>query len=368
MFRQADAEHRPLTAEERTYAQGLVDEAQEMAKSEKQIQDIGRQLGGPALDAFTDPNAADHGGRSGPGDVLVESAGFKSIADPTTRGQQWTTGLIEVGRPLQMKGTLLEGSGSPGSGSGGGLVPVPQLAPGIVYTLFQPLTIEGLLSADLATGNTVRFVNEGTATSAAAGVAEGGLKPESTLGLGTIDEPVKKVATTLTMSDEILEDVPAVQSLRQQPTQPVRQHRDRASADSRHVRRQRSSGPLDCSQRPDLCRWHRRRNQGRAAIQSHEWRPRLGVRRTRVDRYAPVGLPGSASAQGHSESVPGWRSVDGPVRRRATGRCVQPDHRSDRQHLGQSRCTSPARSVPALQSSAQANRLVSGIAVGSESK
>lgn len=209
MFQQADLENRELTGEERARAQLLLDEAQEMAVSEKQIRDIGRELG--ALDVFSDPNAFERGG--GPGDMFVQSEGFKAISDPSRRGQQWSTGPIEVGRPaLQMKGTLLEGSGSPGSGTGGGLVPVPQVAPGIVYTLFQPLIVEGLISADLATTNTVRYVNEGTALSGAAGVAEGGTKPESTLALSTLDEPIKKVATVVTMSDELLEDVTSVQS------------------------------------------------------------------------------------------------------------------------------------------------------------
>ena len=50
IFRQADAEHRPLTADERTYAQGLLDEAQEVGQMEKQITDVGRQLGSPGDD------------------------------------------------------------------------------------------------------------------------------------------------------------------------------------------------------------------------------------------------------------------------------------------------------------------------------
>jgi HK97 family phage major capsid protein len=53
---------------------------------------------------------------------------------------------------------------------------------------------------------------EGTATSGAAGVAEGGTKPESTLGLTTTDEPIKKIATLLPVSEEMLEDAPAIQS------------------------------------------------------------------------------------------------------------------------------------------------------------
>jgi HK97 family phage major capsid protein len=43
-------------------------------------------------------------------------------------------------------------------------------------------------------------------------VAEGGLKPESALGLTTADEPIKKIATILPVSEEMLEDAPAIQS------------------------------------------------------------------------------------------------------------------------------------------------------------
>jgi HK97 family phage major capsid protein len=60
--------------------------------------------------------------------------------------------------------------------------------------------------------SSLRYVVEGTATNAAAAVAEAGTKPESTVALSTKDEPVKKLATVLTVSDEMLEDVQQVQS------------------------------------------------------------------------------------------------------------------------------------------------------------
>jgi HK97 family phage major capsid protein len=110
------------------------------------------------------------------------------------------------------KGTLLEGVGAPGSGTGGGLVAAPQVVPGVVDKLFQPLTFEDLLLSGNATGPVVRYAVEGTALSAAAGVAEGGTKPESTLAFSTADEQLKKVATTLSISDELLEDAPAIQT------------------------------------------------------------------------------------------------------------------------------------------------------------
>jgi HK97 family phage major capsid protein len=49
------------------------------------------------------------------------------------------------------------------------------------------------------------------ATSGAAGVAEGGAKPESTLNYSEVDEKVKKIATSLPVSDELLEDAESFQ-------------------------------------------------------------------------------------------------------------------------------------------------------------
>jgi len=185
IYEAADRQGRALTADERTYVQTLLDRAQEHYSGAKQWAEIGHELGGPQL--------IDKGGRmSGltPGELFVSSEGYKAVRH--NRGEQWSTGLVKVGPALHAKGTLLEGSGSPGSGTGGGLVPVPQVAPGLVSTLFRLLVLEDLLSAGQATGNTVRYAVEGTATSAAAGVAEAGQKPESTLGFSTLDEPIKR--------------------------------------------------------------------------------------------------------------------------------------------------------------------------------
>ena len=73
------------------------------------------------------------------------------------------------------------------------------------------LSFESLLSSRPVDGPTLRYIVEGTATNAAAGVAEAGSKPESTLGLTYTDESIKKVATFLTVTDEMMEDAPAIQ-------------------------------------------------------------------------------------------------------------------------------------------------------------
>jgi HK97 family phage major capsid protein len=208
IFEAADKQGRALTGEERLHVQDLVARAEEHADCEKSFREIDRKLGGGVNNVF-----AGGGQPSGasPGEMFTMSEGYRSIKSAGSRGQSWTSGLVDVG--YSMKGTLLEGAGSPGSGSGGGLVPVPQVVPGVVGKLFAPLVLENLLLSGQATGNTVRFAQQGTATSGAAGVAEGGNKPESTIGYGTTDEAVKKIATSITISDELLEDGPAVQQL-----------------------------------------------------------------------------------------------------------------------------------------------------------
>ena len=150
-----------------------------------------------------DPDATVGGG---PGDVFIQSAGYKQIQRPDQRPQQWSSGPVEV--PLQMKGTLLEsGAGGPG----GGLTP-PYYQPGAVSKLLEPLGVADLFGVSQTTASQVRYVNEGTATNAAAGVAEGALKPESTLAYSEVVEPVKKIATLLPVSDEMLEDAPSIQA------------------------------------------------------------------------------------------------------------------------------------------------------------
>jgi HK97 family phage major capsid protein len=229
IYKKADTEDRDPTDEERLAVEShlkaietlRVEKAsvEENIKTLRDVDDIGRKLGG-AVSVTSEPEDRlfhDMNTRMFPqaqktvGEQFVTSSGYKAALEAYSAGglpENFATGMIEV----DLKGTLLEGSSSPGSGSGGGLVPVPQAVPGVVPTLFQQLHVADLFLSGQASGNTLRYVVEGTATSGAAGVAEAGTKPESTLGLGTRDEPIKKIATFLPVADELLEDAPAVQS------------------------------------------------------------------------------------------------------------------------------------------------------------
>ena len=203
----ADRANRGLTADERKYMEGLVDEATSQHEIEK-IREIGG--GGVSFVTPTDPNMSHTGG--GPGDVFVKSAAYQKVADPSGRGQQWSTGPVEVANALPhmlLKGTLLENVG--GAGPGGGLVP-PFYAPGIVDTLLEPLALADVFGQSTVSASQVRYVVEGTATNAAAGVAEAAAKPESTLGYTETTEAIRKIATVLPISDEMLDDAPSIQS------------------------------------------------------------------------------------------------------------------------------------------------------------
>ena len=201
IYAAAERDNRDLTASELAHVVRLVEQADEQHALEQKINSLGRKMGSMTPFASSDPNASVAGG---PGDIFVASQGWKSIADPQSRGQTWTTGPVEVSSQqlnYQLKaGTVLE------SGQGGGFTPVPQVIPGTVNKLFEALSVVDLLPTSQATTSSLRYVNEGTATSAAAGVAEGGTKPASDLAYSTIDEPVKKTATVLTVSDELIDD------------------------------------------------------------------------------------------------------------------------------------------------------------------
>ena len=180
--------------------------------TEKRVQDISRKLGPPdtngnkgvILEEGIDSIRSARQVKS-IGEQFVESEGYKTLLERVKSGnglqQGASTGKVEV-----KAGTLLE------TAQGAGLIPVPQVVPGNVEKLFERLTVADLIPSGQASSNSLRYVVEGTATSSAAAVAEGAAKPASDLALSTVDEPVQKIATILTVSDEMLEDANAVQS------------------------------------------------------------------------------------------------------------------------------------------------------------
>jgi hypothetical protein len=338
----ADEEGRRLTDEENEdiahsikkikTLQTELGEVAESLKTLDEVRDISRKMG-PGIPSLSDARVTSEApdrlfaqmnatmfpqAQKSFGEQFVSSAGYKSLRERGFAGE-WSTGQVN----LDTKGTLLEGAGSPGAGSGGGLRrPSRRSSPASCRRCSSGSPSPTSSSTGQADRNSIRYVVEGTATSGAAGVAEGGNKPESTLGLTTTDEPIKKIATLLPVSEEMLEDAPQIQSYINGRLVLFVKHRGGAPAAPWHVRRQRGPGPPDLAQRPGLRGRHGRRQQGGAALQGHERHARLRVRRAGLDRDAPDRLAGHPPADGHRRAVLRRRPVPGSLRQRPRRRSV----------------------------------------------
>jgi HK97 family phage major capsid protein len=95
--------------------------------------------------------------------------------------------------------------------SGGALV-IPQYLPGIMQRPTPRLVVADLLASGTTDSNLITYMVETAFTNAAAAVAEGAAKPESTLTFAPASEPVRKLAHWLPVTEEMLEDVPAIRS------------------------------------------------------------------------------------------------------------------------------------------------------------
>ena len=118
----------------------------------------------------------------------------------------WRTPAVDVPYGGLFATTLTE------SPTSGGKLVVPDYRPGIVATATRPIVVMDLLIPGTTNSNSVTVMVETTFTNAAAAVAEGIAKPESALVFDQVAEPVLKVAHWLPVTEELLEDAPAISS------------------------------------------------------------------------------------------------------------------------------------------------------------
>jgi HK97 family phage major capsid protein len=133
------------------------------------------------------------------GEAFTSSKGFQHVIGSDVKGSTFTTGAVDV------KATLTT------AGGGVGLLQ-PQYMPGVLPLLFQRLTVADLMPNGASSGNSIIYMRESAVTNSAATVAEGGLKPASDINYAQVTETFKKIANTLKISDEMISDVPYVQS------------------------------------------------------------------------------------------------------------------------------------------------------------
>lgn len=152
------------------------------------------------------------------GELFIESAACKGwVSEDRPRGGPATTGadipgikswrgavmasLEAADRQYGMKATFAE--------SGAGLTQYHR-PPGIVLLQQQKLTIQDLLAKGQTEANTIRYVRETAFTNAATTVAEGATKPEATFATAEVDAPVRKIAVTAKVTEELFADFPAM--------------------------------------------------------------------------------------------------------------------------------------------------------------
>ncbi len=198
----AEKENRSLAAEERENAEGLLKSVGEMRIRIADIEDNEKLQ--ESIDAMRTPMTnASEGKREAKtiGEAFTKSDAFRALKSGALSGQ-WSTGPVELN--FDAKATIT-------TAASGGAIPV-DFQPGMLPILTQPLRISDLLLSGSTTSNTIRYVQETTATNVAGPVAEGLDKPESTLIMASVDEPVRKIATFLPVADEMLEDVAQLES------------------------------------------------------------------------------------------------------------------------------------------------------------
>lgn len=135
-------------------------------------------------------------------------AQFVAEAEDFLRGGQHRRAGAWTSPSVEFQATLLDTT----SGSGGPLI-TPDYRPGIVELRFQPPTMADLIAPGTTDSNAIIYMKETTFTNAAAAVAEGAVKPESTLVYVQATDPVQKIANWIPVTSEALEDISGLRSM-----------------------------------------------------------------------------------------------------------------------------------------------------------
>lgn len=140
-----------------------------------------------------------------------KSLGQQFVASEAMAWLKKTSGSRSMGNWTSPSAELMAATLTEDAASGGDLL-IAQQVPGILPLLFKRLVVADLIAPGTATSNLISFMKETTFTNAAATVAEGADKPESTLIFDAATAAVRKIAHWLPVTDEMLEDVAQIQS------------------------------------------------------------------------------------------------------------------------------------------------------------
>lgn len=137
------------------------------------------------------------------GDVKHESFGEKFVN--SEKYQAFRSQTTPRGRVDLTFNAAITSVTTDTDGAAGDLV-TPTRVPGIVAPPDRRMTVRDLLSQGRMDGNTLEYVRETGFTNAAATVAEGGKKPESTMKFDMVSTTAKVIAHYVKASRQILDD------------------------------------------------------------------------------------------------------------------------------------------------------------------
>lgn len=141
------------------------------------------------------------------GEQFTQHEGYEFFRSRQHRSSSgWRSPMMELTDPARQATTITSDPAS------GGTLIVPQYLPGIIPLLQRPLVAADLFAAGTTTTNAIIYMLEKTFTNAAASVLEGAAKPESALIFESVTEVVRKLATWIPVSEEMLEDVAQITS------------------------------------------------------------------------------------------------------------------------------------------------------------
>ncbi len=202
LMARAQREGRTLTMAERAIVDGKMAQARELSASLEAL-DRERALAAE-LPASGLARLSGAGMRHAAtlGEQYVASDAFRELKAARRPGVAWQAPVAEL------DGATLLGSVA---GSGADLK-LPDNRPGVLPLLMRPLNVLDLFPVATTGAGSVAYMLETAFTNAAANRLEGAAAGESAVTFSKVTEPVESIAHWLPVTDEMLDDVPALRS------------------------------------------------------------------------------------------------------------------------------------------------------------
>lgn len=224
-IRTAEDESRGMTEDETAKAEGLMAEAERLKHRMKEIGDNDRLTKSiEELSVIPSPQAAEVAtGAKTLGEAFAQSSGYQALKATGFKSNSWSTGAIEFGQKLTDAGLTILSTGD----AGGNLPLSPQIARAPFTAIGEnKLVFASLFPSGVATQNTLVYLEETTTTpgvlagrysdsdanTTVTTTTEGLAKPAAAIDFTKRSKALQKLAAFLPLSDEMLEDEPAIVS------------------------------------------------------------------------------------------------------------------------------------------------------------